>query len=91
MPASAGAAIALVMPGTTSKRHAGRSQRERFLAAPPQHERIAALQADDAAPAPGGANHQRVDLVLCQRVAAGALADEEPLRVPRVAQDLARR
>src|SRR5439155_6333352 len=50
-------------------------------------ERIAAFQTDDAASPPGGANHERVDAVLRQRVTALALADEESLRVPRIAED----
>ena len=86
MPASAGAAIALVMPGTTSKRTPAAPQRQRLFAAAPEHERVAALQAHDAAAAARRANHQRVDPLLRQRMAARALADEEPLRVPRVPQ-----
>ena len=42
-------------------RHARRRQRERFFAAAPEHERVAALQTHDASPAPRGADHQRVD------------------------------
>ena len=83
MPAAAGAATALVMPGTTSYGTPAALQRERFLSAAAEHERVAALQPHDPAPAPRRANHQRVDRLLRHRVAAGALADEEPLRPPR--------
>ena len=87
MPAGAGAAIALLMPGTTSYGHAGALQRERFFAAAAEHERVAALQPHDAAAAARGADHQRVNRRLRHRMAAGALADVEALRAARVAQD----
>ena len=68
-------------------RDAGVLQRQRFFAAAAEHERVAALQPHDAPAAARGANHQRVNRRLRHRVAAGALADEEALRPPRVAQD----
>ena len=86
MPASAGAATALVTPGTMSNGTPAALQRQRLLAAAPEHERVAALQPHDAAAALRGANHHGVDVVLRQRVTAGALADEEPLGAPRQTQ-----
>ena len=83
MPASAGAAIAVDRPGTTSYGDAGFLERERFLAAAAEHERVAALEAHDALAALGRADHQAVDAVLIDRVPAGALADVEPLRLRR--------
>ena len=59
MPASSGAAIALEMPGTISHGIAGGGQRERLFTAASEHERIAALQPDDAMAAARFANHQR--------------------------------
>ena len=64
MPASAGAAIAELMPGTISNGIAGRRQRERFFAAAAEHERVAALEPHDALAAPRGADHQAVDRFL---------------------------
>ena len=63
IPASAAAAMAELMPGTTSA-DARRAQREDFLAAAPEHEGIPALEAHHALAAPGGADHQRVDRLL---------------------------
>ena len=91
MPAEAGAAIALRDARHDVVRHAGLLQRQRFLAAAAEHERIAALQPHDATSAPGGANHQRVNRGLRHRVPAGALADEEALRPPRILAGCARR
>ena len=59
MPASAGAAIAALMPGHDLERHPGGRERQRFLAAAPEHERVAALQPHHAAAAARGANQQR--------------------------------
>ena len=79
--------MALVTPGTTSNGTPAARERQRFFAAAAEHERIAALQPHDAAAAPRRANHQRVNGLLRHRVAAGALADEEPLRAARELQD----
>ena len=48
MPAAAGAATDDVMPGTISNVDAGLVQGERLLAAAAEHERVAALEPDDA-------------------------------------------
>src|SRR5262245_16959137 len=61
-------------------------QREGFFPAAPEHERVAALEPDDATPAPRGFDHQRLDRGLRQGMASSALADEELLRFSRVAQ-----
>ena len=87
MPADAGAAIALLIAGHDVVGHAGLLQRQRFLAAAAEDERIAALQPHDAAAAPRGADHQRLNRRLRHRMTAGALADEEPLRPARVAEN----
>ena len=69
--------------GDDVERDARPLQRLRFFAAAAEHERVAALEPHHLPAASGRADHQRVDLLLRQRVAAGALADEEPLRAPR--------
>src|SRR5437764_616105 len=51
--------------------------------AAPEHERIAALEAYDAASAPGFADHQAVDGLLLNRCPARSLADIEPTRPRR--------
>ena len=80
MPASAGAAIAELTPGHHLERNAGGRQRERLLAAAAEDERIAALEPHHPPPALRGANQQPDDELLADRRAAGALADENPLR-----------
>ena len=72
MPAYAGAAIALVMPGTTSNGDAGRDARLGFLAAAPEHERVAALQPHDRRTGAAALDEQRVDVVLRHRGRARA-------------------
>ena len=56
MPASSAAATAEVTPGTDFERNAGGDQRQRLFPAPAEHERVAALEPDDAAAAAGGAD-----------------------------------
>ena len=73
-------------PGDDVVRNAGALQRERFLAAATEHERIAALQADNAAAAPRGANYQPVNRFLRHGVSSGALADEKLLRTACILQ-----
>src|SRR3954468_2985084 len=58
-------------------------ERERLFAAAAEHERIAALEANDAVAALRRTDQQRVDAVLIDRRTPGALADEEPLRLRR--------
>ena len=79
-PRAPGAATAVVTPGTTSNGNPGSRQRERFFRAPAEHERVAALQPDDAFALPSRANHQPIDRVLLDARATGALADAETLR-----------
>jgi hypothetical protein len=55
--------------------HPRRGERLRLLAAAPEHERVAALQAHDALPGPAQLDELRVDLVLLDGRAAGLLAD----------------
>src|SRR6267142_5073011 len=62
------------------ERDAGHRERERFLGAAAEHERIAALEADHALALASGANHQAVDGLLADAFAPGALADAEALR-----------
>ena len=83
MPASAGAAIADDTPGTISNGMPAARQRERLFAAAPEHERVAALEAHDAQPAPRVLDEQAVEHVLLDRLPAGALADVEPARARR--------
>ena len=84
IPAAAGAAITDDTPGTTSKSIAGGGQRQRFLAATPEDERVAALQAHHPSTVEAELDEQRVDQLLRDR-GAGALADVDQLRV-RVSQ-----
>ena len=77
-PAAAGAATADVMPGTTSNGDAGVEQRLGLLAAPTEHERVAALQADDPAPSSGPAGRAASRSAPGGR-AAGPLADVDQL------------
>ena len=62
------------------ERNPGRRQRQRFFAAAAEHERVAALEPDDALALPRGADHQPVDRLLLDAGAARALADAETLR-----------
>ncbi len=66
------------------ERDPGARQRQRFLAAAPEHEGVAALEPHDAQPAARVPDQQPVEDVLRDRLPAGALADEEPARVRRV-------
>ena len=50
MPADAGTAVIGETPGTTSNVDAGLGERQRLLAAAPEDERVAALQAHDVEP-----------------------------------------
>ncbi len=65
----------------------GGAHGENFLAAAPEHEWVAALEADDVLAATGAANHQPMDRVLADGVTVVALADVEPLRATRQLDD----
>ena len=76
MRAAAGAATALVMPGTISTgipAHVARQ--EHLLAAAPEHEWITPLEAHDHVAARGLAHEQGADLSLLHRLPARFLAD----------------
>ena len=88
MPASSGAATAVVTPGTTSNGMPAMRQRQRFFGAAAEHERVAALQPHDALALPRGADHQPIDRLLPDAGAAGALADAEALRLRQPPQRL---
>ena len=62
MPAYAGAAIALVTPGTTSNGTPAARQRLGLFAAAAEHERVAALQPHDGRARAAALDEQRVDL-----------------------------
>src|SRR5258705_8151877 len=62
------------------ERDAGHRERERFLGAAAEHERIAALEAYHALALASGADHQPVDRILPDALAPRALADAEALR-----------
>ena len=64
IPAYAAAPIALGDAGHDLERDARRRQRLGFLAAAPEHERIAALQPHDGRAGRAPLHEQRVDLVL---------------------------
>ena len=67
-------------PGNDFVRDGRRFECERFFAAAAEHEWIAALEANDALAASRRADHQPIDRVLGDRMATGALPDEESLR-----------
>jgi hypothetical protein len=79
MPAYAGAAIALVMPGHDLEGDAGGAGTLRLPRTAPEHERVAALQAHDLEGRRGRVDEQRVDLLLRHRDATGRLADVDEL------------
>jgi hypothetical protein len=83
MPASSGAAITELTPGTTSTGIPAGAHCQDFLTTAPEHEGVAALEADDMLSATRAANHQPMDRVLADGVAVVALADVEPLRATR--------
>ncbi len=95
IPASAGAAIADVTPGTTSNGTPASSQRRRFFAASAEHERIAGLEPHDALAAPRGGHHALGDVRLRQRLrdrrASRPTRASRPPRASRVASAPARR
>src|SRR5438477_9970519 len=62
-------------------------QRQRFFTATSEYVRIAALQPHHALATACRADHQRVNGVLCHRMTSRTFADEESLRLARVAQD----
>ena len=68
-------------------RDPGGAHGEDFLAAAPEHEGVAALEADDMLSATRAANHQPMDRVLADGMAGVALADVEPLRATRQLDD----
>ena len=67
--------------------HPGLLQREGFLTAAAEHERIPALQPNDETSTAGGPDHHRMDSGLPQGLAAGPFADEEPLGLSGVPQN----
>ena len=82
--------------GHDVERNARLPKRQRLFAAAAEHERVAALEPNDAPAAAGGANHHRLNRLLRHRfdasrraIRAGAarFPDEEPLRLPRVPQN----
>src|SRR6185312_4155733 len=75
-------------PGYDLAFDAGSSKRQRFLAAAPEHKRIAALQSNDLMAAPRFADHQAIDCVLRDCRTASPLADEESPRPRRELQRL---
>jgi hypothetical protein len=52
---------------------------EHLFRTPAEHERIAALEANDTLAPPGRANHQAIDSLLLDAGAPGTLADAETL------------
>jgi hypothetical protein len=69
--------------GDDLERHAGRAQRLCFFAAARENEHVAALEAHDALSLTGELHAQGGDLVLGQRVRAGALADVNAFAIGR--------
>ncbi len=89
IPAAAGPAMALDTPGTTSHRTPACAARRQLLAAPAEHERIAALEPHDLLAGAGPVHQQLVDLLLRERGVARALADIHQLRArPGLVQQL---
>ena len=79
IPAAAGAAIALVTPGTTSKGTPAAASASASSPAAAEDERVAALQAHDPPAATAVRDERRVDLVLGHGGAPGGLARVEQL------------
>ncbi len=75
-------------PGNDLVCDAGFFERKGLLAAAPEDEWVAALEADDALTALRGANQQTMNTLLIDRVAIGALADIETLCLRREVQEL---
>ena len=89
MPAYAAAAMADVTPGTTSKGHRGRRERQRLLAPAAEDERVAALEPHHPLSRRAVLDQQRADLLLRHQVVAAPLARVDHQRVrPRVLQQL---
>ena len=86
MPASSGAATAVVTPGTTSNGTPAMRQRQCFLAAAAEDERVAALEPDDALALLRGANHQPVNRLLRHAVAAARLPTQKHCALVDAAQ-----
>ena len=87
MPASAGAASADDTPGTTSTRNAGGLAARALLPRRGRRRTGRRTSAGRRAARARGADHQPVDRLLRDRVAAGALADVEALRATREVDD----
>ena len=66
--------------GHELERDAGADERERLLPAAAEHERVAALEAHDAAPAPAVRDEQRVDVFLPMPSREISSAPSEPRR-----------
>ncbi len=64
MPAYAAAATPALTPGHDLERDLGVAQRERLLAAAPEHERVTALQSHDRLARLGAGEDQRLGLLL---------------------------
>ena len=65
--------------GHDLERHAGVEEGGGLLAAPGEHERVAALEPHDVLAGLAPLDKERVDVVLLHRLAAGRLADRDPL------------
>src|SRR5262245_938666 len=66
-------------PRNHLERKTSRRQRERFLAAPPENERVASLQPDNSAPASRRSNQEPDDELLADRRTSRAFPDENSL------------
>ena len=67
--------------GNDLKRNAGLSQRARFLAAAPEHERVATLQSAHILAVARLFDHEPLDMFLLKTVVAGLFADIDDFRV----------
>ncbi len=71
------------MPGTTSNGTPAADERLGLLAAAAEHERVAALEADDEPAREAVLDEAGIDLVLGHRVVVGALAGVDQLASAR--------
>ena len=69
--------------GNDLERNAGLGERGNFFGGAAEDERVAALEADHAAPGARMVDHEGVDLFLGDGLGAAALADVDDLRAGR--------
>ena len=85
-PAQGGTGYGCAHAGNDLDGHAGCGERQCFLAAAAEDERVAALEPHDPLAAERAPDHHALDRLLRDRVPAGALAHVRPTGLRRVLQ-----